>query len=300
MAREIVKEAATVEEAIRLAAEERGVSPEQVKTEVLQEPAKKAFGLFGGNDAKVRVWVEESDGVAAAVTYLNEIMAAFDRADVTVSVERTEDGVIFRLDGEHLGFIIGRRGDTLDALQYLVSLVVNRHAEDYLRVSLDVGDYRDKRREALTELAVRVAGQVLKNHRRQALEPMSPYERRVIHTAIQEVEGVTSWSVGTVPHRHVVVGLEGDEAVGKEDAPAARAGRRDRGRSRGKGGKGGNGGNGGERRERRDREIAPAERQVRRFVSRNTPTTYAADYAPPSRTESEKESTATLYGRIDL
>ena len=129
--------------------------------------------------------------------------------DVTVK-EIQEDGH-YRLDlecGENHGAIIGRRGETLDALQYLTSLVANRGTEEYIRVSLNVGDYREKRDETLRGLARKSASQVLKYGRNVVLEPMNPYERRVIHTEIQEIEGVKSHSIGSDSDRRVVISLE--------------------------------------------------------------------------------------------
>lgn len=297
MAKEIVKEASTIEEAKALAVEALGVPAEQIEFTVMQEPQKKALGLFGGCDAIVKATVKAANTpAAAAVEYLKDILAAFGKSDVAIDVEETDDGCTLRIDGEHLGFIIGRRGDTLDALQYLVSLVANRTCEAYYRVTLDVGNYREKRRKALVELANRIGSQVAKNRRRQVLEPMSPYERRIIHTAIQEVEGVTSWSMGSEPYRRVVIGTDDDSKIGQEVSMNNRSRRdRDRGRS-------GKGHGGRQRRDRHDDNVTITRpvRQVREFVPRSNPLPMAEDITPPSRTESEKESTATLYGRIDL
>lgn len=299
MAKEIVKEASTIEEAKALAIAALGVAEDEIVFEVMQEPQKKALGLFGGCDAIVKATVKEaSSPVAAAVAYLRDILAAFGKDDVAIETEETDEGCTLRIDGEHLGFIIGRRGDTLDALQYLVSLVANRQCEGYYRVTLDVGNYRDKRRKALVELANRIGGQVAKNRRRQVLEPMSPYERRIIHTAIQDVEGVTSWSMGNEPYRRVVIGTDDDSKIGQEVSMSNRS-RRDR---RDRGDRSGKSHGGRQRKERRDDNVTITRpvRQVREFVPRSNPLPTAEDITPPSRTASEKESTATLYGRIDL
>lgn len=294
MAKQVVKEAATVEEAKAAALAALGADEENVTFEVLQEPKGKTLGLFGGCDAIVRATVTATTPADAAVAYLQDIMAAFERSDVNITATETEGGCTINIEGEHLGFIIGRRGDTLDALQYLASLVANRQGEAYYRVTLDVGDYREKRQKALQDLAKRIANQVLKNHRRSTLEPMSPYERRIIHTAIQDVDGVTSWSVGSEPNRRVVIGMEGDSQT---ETPSGN--RQNRGK---RGGKRRDGGNkrGGDRRRDEDVVISRPVRQVREFVSRSNPLPTADDIAPPSRTASEKESSATLYGRIDL
>ena len=295
MATEIVKEAASVEEAKAAALAALGVAEDKVTFEVLQEPKGKTLGLFGGCDAIVRATVTEMTPADAAVAYLKDIMAAFGRSDVKITATETENGCTINIEGEHLGFIIGRRGDTLDALQYLASLVANRQGEAYYRVTLDVGNYREKRQKALCDLAKRIGNQVAKNHRRSTLEPMSPYERRIIHTAIQEIDGVTSWSVGSEPNRRVVIGIEGDEQTGKDVPVSGRQNRNKRGGKRRDGGK-----RAGDRRRDEDVIISRPVRQVRQFVSRSNPLPTAEDVAPPSRTASETESSATLYGRIDL
>ncbi len=223
MAKELIKEAASVEEAVALAVAELGVSADNVNVEVLQEAQKKTFGLFGGADAKVKVTVKEG-GAEAAVSFLKAILADMGVGDTVVTAEEADGICKLSLEGEDLGFIIGRRGETLDALQYLVSLVANR-AGGYRRVTLDIGNYREKREGTLTALARKHAHQAAKNGRKTTLEPMNPYERRIIHTAVQQVEGATSWSVGSEPNRRVVIGPSDDNPV-KDRAP-----RRDRRRS---------------------------------------------------------------------
>ena len=142
MQKELLKEAETVEEAVRLAAEELGVPQEDLTVEVLQEPQKKTLGLFGGTPAQVKVTVKESSPSAAAVAFLKDILRNMGVEDVEVSVKE-EDGVCaLTLEGEDLGFIIGRRGETLDALQYLTSLVANRVESAFCRVTVNVGNYR--------------------------------------------------------------------------------------------------------------------------------------------------------------
>ncbi len=290
MAKELIKEAASVEEAVALAVAELGVSADNVTVEVLQEAQKKTFGLFGGADAKVKVTVKEG-GAEAAVSFLKAVLADMGVADTEITAEEADGTCKISLEGQDLGFIIGRRGETLDALQYLVSLVANRNG-GYRRVTLDIGNYREKREGTLSALARKHAHQAAKNGRKTTLEPMNPYERRIIHTAVQQVEGATSWSVGSEPNRRVVIGPSDDNPV-KDRAP-----RRDRRRS--------------ETREKPierhgHRDAVTGEyvierpvREVRKFVSRNTPTEYAEDTPPVERTHSETEASATLYGRIDL
>ena len=150
-----------------------------------------------------------------ATEYLKSILVGMGFTDVAVTARETAEDVYFEITcGEDYGNIIGRRGETLDALQYLTRLFVNRANDNNKRVALNVGDYRARREETLRALAKRQAQRVLKYGRSSSLEPMNPYERRIIHTAIQEIEGVTSHSVGEGDRRRVVVTPEGGEKRG--------------------------------------------------------------------------------------
>ncbi len=285
MKKELIKEAATVEEAVALAAEELGVSAEKLDIEVLQEPQKKTFGLFGGTAAKIRATVKEQSAAGLAVAFLEDVLKKMGVEEVSVSVTEEDNHCKISLEGEDLGFIIGRRGDTLDALQYLTSLVANRAEGAYRRISINIGNYREKREKTLSGLARKAAIQAAKGGKTTSLEAMNPYERRIIHTAVQKVEGATSYSVGSDPNRHVVIAPSDDNPVKN---------RKNGGRK--------NGGNDRPARGERRSDAMPERpvREVRKFVSRSNPVNIAEDYAPPERTHSEKENTATLYGRIDL
>ena len=150
-----------------------------------------------------------------ATEYLKSILVGMGFTDVSVTAREAAEDVYFEITcGEDYGNIIGRRGETLDALQYLTRLFVNRANDNNKRVALNVGDYRARREETLRALAKRQAQRVLKYGRSSSLEPMNPYERRIIHTAIQEIEGVTSHSVGEGDRRRVVVTPEGGEKRG--------------------------------------------------------------------------------------
>lgn len=150
-----------------------------------------------------------------ATAYLKSILEGMGFSGVSVTAKETDEDIYFEITCEEdYGNIIGRRGETLDALQYLTRLFVNRAEDNNKRVALNVGDYRARREETLKALAKRQAGRVLKYGRSTALEPMNPYERRIIHTAIQEVEGVTSHSVGEGDRRRVVITPEGGEKRG--------------------------------------------------------------------------------------
>lgn len=210
MKREVVATGKTVEDAINKACEELGAQREDVEIDILELPTKRLLGLLGAQDAKVKVSVEESNDDIAE-TYLKTILDKMNLSDVEIEKAENENGITFDLKGEDPGLIIGHRGETLDALQYLVSLVANRDAKEYKRITLDTGDYRKKREVTLTSLARRIAQNAVRSHRSTTLEPMNPYERRIIHTAVQEVAGATSWSVGIDPNRRVVIGVEGGQ-----------------------------------------------------------------------------------------
>lgn len=324
MQKESIHEAPTVEEAKAAAAAELGVSEDVLTFEVLQQPQKKTLGLFGGCPARVRAVLTVNPAHSAAA-YLREVLGCFGIADATVEVTEEDNGCVLKLSGSDIGAIIGRRGETLDALQYLAGLVANRVDNAYYRVTLDIGNYREKREQSLSGLARKLAGQAARTGRKNSLEPMNPYERRIIHTAVQEVQGATSWSVGSEPNRHVVIGPSDDNPVKAQ--PGGKGGSKPR-----RGGK--NGGQGGSRPPRdarpprENRSAAPAEsraadrparperperekraphdevdrpeREVRQFVPRSNPLPMADGATPPSKTESEKEKTVSLYGRIDL
>lgn len=285
MQKEIIKEAETVEEATLLAAQELGVSQDKLQVEVLQEPQKKAFGLFGGTLAKIKATVSGETPAEAAVAFLKDILAKMGvEEEVNIAVEESDSQCTLTLEGEDLGFIIGRRGETLDALQYLTGLVANRVENSFYRVTINIGNYREKREKTLSGLARKAAIQAAKTGRSTSLEPMNPYERRIIHTAVQKVEGATSFSVGSDPNRHVVIAASDDNPVKRE--PRANRGRGERRDSK--------------RPERSAEAVERPVREVRKFVPRSNPMNTAEDIAPPDRTKSETELTATLYGRIDL
>ena len=162
-------------------------------------------GLFGSKPAVIRAKkIETVDD--KAVDFLNSVFDAMGLAvDVEVKMNEEEKEMDVNLTGEEMGLLIGKRGQTLDSLQYLVSLVVNKESEDYLRVKLDTENYRERRKETLETLAKNIAYKVKRSRKPISLEPMNPYERRIIHTAIQEIDGVESRSVGYNQDRRVVL-----------------------------------------------------------------------------------------------
>ena len=173
--------------------------------------------------------LDPASSAGKAAAYIKTVMEGLGCENVMVSAAEIDGGIYLQLDGEKLGVVIGRRGETLDALQYLTSLAANT-GNGYVKVTLNIGNYREKREQTLISLAKRVSAQVVANGRSRTLEPMNPYERRIIHTAVQDIEGVSSASVGEGSGRRVVISPEGgDRRPPRRDD--RRGGRRGGGRS---------------------------------------------------------------------
>ena len=169
------------------------------------EQAAPAAAAAADEETEVPIVIEENAKVKAAVEYLQEVIAKMGVENVTFSAVQKGEATIIRLDGEKLGALIGRRGETMESLSYLASLVANRLEGDYIKLGLDVAGYRDKRESDLTALAQRIGAKVRKTGRSFAMEPMNPYERRIIHSAIGKMEGVRSESKGEGRDRRVVI-----------------------------------------------------------------------------------------------
>ncbi|MGI6450808.1 MAG: RNA-binding cell elongation regulator Jag/EloR [Desulfitobacteriia bacterium] len=201
------KTAKTLEEAIEACLVELGAKRDQVTIEVLEEAGKKGlFGLFGTKLAKVRVSYEDDPGVLAC-NFLEKLTAAMDVA-AGFEVFRREEQITINITGSDLGILIGRRGDTLEAIQFLTNLAVAKKIADRTRIIIDVEGYRKRREETLIKLAKRLAEKVKRTGHRIVLEPMSPQERRIIHTALQNEYRITTFSEGEEPHRRVVISLK--------------------------------------------------------------------------------------------
>lgn len=192
----------TVEEAMELAAKEFGIDRSKITFEVIEEE-KKGFLGFGRTDARITAEYDPSKAQIAA-DYIKEILSCMN-IDAELSITENDDGAVIEISGDTTGAVIGRRGETLDAIQYLASMTANRSDKEYYRISLDSCGYREKRKIILEELAHKIAKSVLKSGRTSTLEPMNPYERRIIHAAVSEIEGVTSKSIGEEPYRKVVI-----------------------------------------------------------------------------------------------
>ena len=218
------------------------VAEEAAPAEETADPAAE------GEEPEVPINIEENAKVKAAVDYLKEVIALMGVENVTFSAVQKGEATIIRLDGEKLGALIGRRGETMESLSYLASLVANRLEGDYIKLGLDVAGYRDKRESDLTALAQRIGAKVRKTGRSFAMEPMNPYERRIIHSAIGKMEGVRSESKGEGRDRRVVIYSTAPDAQ-TENTYGERRGRGGRPNGRRPGGNRG-GYRGGDRNER--------------------------------------------------
>lgn len=227
----VIKNAKSVDEAVAAALAELNVTEDMVTVEVLEE-GKKGFLGLAGRDASVRVTVNEesadadegkeavlsaapadtADGdspIEIAENFLKQILASME-LEADLSIQSGDDNTVeIDITGDDMGILIGRRGETLSALQYLTSLAVNRRTEDYYRIVLDTENYKKRREETLKRLAKKLAGNAVRYRRNVTLEAMSPYERRVIHSELQNDPMVTTYSTGEEPNRKVVIVYKG-------------------------------------------------------------------------------------------
>ena len=244
---EVVEKApATVEKPVKPAAPSKPVAAE--KTAKTEKPANQEKPVKAEKPAKAEKAEKaerpaETEKAAPApvskateektAKFVRDVLDNMGLAEIAVETKAGDGSLEFELSGEEEGFVIGRRGETLDALQYLASLVANHNTEEYVKVSVNVGNYRDKREKTLEILGRKLAFKAVKTGKKTSLEPMNPYERRIIHTAVQKVNGATSWSEGENTARHVVIGPD----------PKAKNNRRGGGYNNRRGGKRGGYGN---------------------------------------------------------
>ena len=270
-----------------------------VEAAAVQQPAAEE------EETEEPISIEENAKVKAAVDYLKDVIEKMGVQDVKFSAVQKGEATIIRLDGEKMGALIGRRGETMESLSYLASLVANRLEGDYIKLGLDVAGYRDKRESDLTALAQRIGAKVRRTGRSFAMEPMNPYERRIIHSAIGKMEGVRSESKGEGRDRRVVIYSTDPNAVAESAnaRPRGPRGGRDRngnGRSggyhrggerrgdrNGRGPRNGNGGRGGYRSNVPERTYTPRD---------------AENAAPvaPKRTERVDDFADLSFGKIEL
>ncbi|MDR0197321.1 MAG: KH domain-containing protein [Oscillospiraceae bacterium] len=248
--------AKTLDEAREMAAAtaaEFGVDELNINFEIIEQPVKKLFGTKG--EYRVRVSYDESGAGSVAekpsqkpvkqadaakplsedetekfkyvIGYVENVLNNLGAKGFSIKVKSTEDAAVMDITGGDLGIIIGRRGETLDSLQYLAILANNRSGGDHSRLTIDCNGYREKRLETLESLAIRTSNKVIKQGRRITLEPMNPYERRIIHSKVSEIDGVYSNSVGDEPYRKVVISTEMPRrrAAGQPGEKRARGGK---------------------------------------------------------------------------
>ena len=279
------------------AAVEEPAAPAEEAAPVEEQAAPAAEG----EEVEIPINIEENAKVKAAVDYLQEVIEKMGVQDVKFSAVQKGEATIIRLDGEKMGALIGRRGETMESLSYLASLVANRLEGDYIKLGLDVAGYRDKRESDLTALAQRIGAKVRKTGRSFAMEPMNPYERRIIHSAIGKMEGVRSESKGEGRDRRVVIYSTDPNAVAESANARPRGPRGGRDRN-------GNGGyhRGGERRGDRNGR-GPRNGGGRGGYRSNVPErTYtprdAENAAPvaPKRTERVDDFADLSFGKIEL
>ena len=300
VAEQPVETAAPVQETAPVA-EETPAAVAEPAAPAAEQPAEAAEEA---EEVEVPIVIEENAKVKAAVDYLREVITLMGVENVTFSAVQKGEATIIRLDGEKLGALIGRRGETMESLSYLASLVANRLEGDYIKLGLDVAGYRDKRESDLTALAQRIGAKVRKTGRSFAMEPMNPYERRIIHSAIGKMEGVRSESKGEGRDRRVVIYSTDPNAVA-ESANARPRGPRG-GRDRNGTGRSGGYHRGGERRGDRNGR-GPRNGGGRGGYRSNVPErTYtprdAENAAPvaPKRTERVDDFADLSFGKIEL
>ncbi len=228
MIKQVIGIGDTEQEALENAKSQLGLGEDsEYDFEVIQRAEKKVLGLFGGKQAQVKVTVKEKDNPAdAAEKFIKDVINAMKLDDIEVEVEKNETSATFNIEGEDIGYIIGRRGETLDALQYLTSLVANHVDNSYFKITVNTGNYREKREKTLEILGRKLAFKAVKTGRKTSLEPMNPYERRIIHTSVQKVRGATSWSEGENALRHVVIGPDPKERNNRRNSRGYNKGRK--------------------------------------------------------------------------
>lgn len=265
--------ASTVEEAKALAVQEFGVDEDKITFTVVEEPKKSLFGKVKG-DARVEAEYTETK-TDITVKYIKRVLTGMGVENVTIDVTEIENGISLEINGDGFAEMIGAKGELLDSLQYLASLVCNKVDREYFRITTDSNGFRERRKKQLEELAAKIANNVKRSGRSSALEPMNPYERRIIHAAVSEIEGVTSQSKGEEPYRKVIISSTNPRRGGGRDFK--------------RGGKGGNrrNGNGGRKGGRRPQS-----------TGFDFTTSFEKEYKKPKPEDSMLGS--GLYSKIDI
>ena len=299
----VEEKAAPAEPVVEEAAPEAPAAEAPVAPAEEAAPAEEqAAPAAEGEEVEVPIRIEENAKVQAAVDYLKDVIEKMGVQDVSFSAVQKGEATIIRLNGEKMGALIGRRGETMESLSYLASLVANSLEGDYIKLGLDVAGYRDKRESDLTALAQRIGAKVRRTGRSFAMEPMNPYERRIIHSAIGKMEGVRSESKGEGRDRRVVIYSTDPNAVAESAnaRPRGPRGGRDR-NSNGRGGSYHRGGNGG-RNGRGPRSGGPRSGYRSNVPERTYTPRDAESAAPvaPKRTERVDDFADLSFGKIEL
>ena len=273
------------------AAEEAPAAAQTEESAPAEEPAPASFEDENESAAVPELPadfdIEKSAKVQAAKKYLTDVLHALGLENFQINAIRRDGNIVLDITGDKLGVVIGRRGETLDSLQYLTILASNRTEESYCRISIDCNGYRDKRRETLESLAKRTSAKVIKQGRKIALEPMNPYERRIIHSCVAEIEGVSSHSTGVEPYRKVVI--YADKPKFDNRRPRRSGDRNDHGERRG---------SGNTRNYRQSTGFSTSfEREYKRRTYEPDENANAGEF---SKETVDAEKNATLYGKIEI
>ena len=198
----------TKEEAIQKAVDQLGTPVEDLEIEVLEEGSKGLFGFLGSKDFKIKATVIVKDTVETRIlSFLNGLFEVMN-IEADIKIDMNSDSAKVSVIGDSAGQLIGRRGESLDALQMILSLAVNKTPGEYVKIMLDIEDYRSKREESLVRYANKMARTAAKQRKNIKLEPTNPYERRIVHSALQSDTYVTTYSEGEEPYRKVVIAVK--------------------------------------------------------------------------------------------
>ncbi len=204
--KQTVVSAKSIDDAVQIALQQLNATLEQVSVVVLEQPSKGLFGLIGSKDAKVEV-TKSPDPVDDAIEFLNGLASEVN-ISFSFKVERNNNEATINIQGDQVGFWIGRRGQMLDSIQYLVNIVVNKGHESHFRITIDAEDFRLKRKQTLESLANKLADRVIRTRKDVVLEPMTSHERKIIHFQLQEHPRVRTFSKGDEPNRRIVISLK--------------------------------------------------------------------------------------------
>lgn len=196
----------SIQDAVKAGLQQLGATEDRVRMTVIEQPAKGLFGLFGTKDAKVELELIP-DPLEEAASFIRNMLDAM-HVSAKIDIVQNKEGADFNLSGPELGILIGKRGQTLDAIQYLANIVANRYSDTHVKIVLDAEQFRDRRKRTLGDLAHRLATRVVKTRKEVILEPMSASERKIIHSELQNHPSVKTYSKGDEPNRRVVIMLK--------------------------------------------------------------------------------------------